>query len=121
MATALGLQVIHTVMNKRTCSGFLKLDWHRDAGKHVREGVFQEGSSIEEPKGPHKHKDPTDHGFWNPRCLGPKNQTAGSFCLYGSLAPLVLEALRHLHHATPGVRVHARFHLLRIVTCVCNS
>ena len=25
-------------------------------------------------KRPHKHKDPTKHGFWNPRCLGPQNQ-----------------------------------------------
>ena len=26
------------------------------------------------PKRPHKHKDPKNHGFWNPPCFGPLSQ-----------------------------------------------
>ena len=36
----------------------------------------------------YEDKDPTNHGFWNPRCLGPWNKKGGSLCLCGLLGAL---------------------------------
>ena len=35
----------------------------------------------------YEHGDPTNHGFWNPPCLGPWNQNVGSLCLCGLWGP----------------------------------
>ena len=35
----------------------------------------------------HKQEDPTNHGFWNPPCLGPLSQNVNSLCLCGLLGP----------------------------------
>ena len=44
-------------------------------------------SQTECPKRPHKHKDPTNHGFWYPPYIGPWNQNVRSSCLGGLLGP----------------------------------
>ena len=36
---------------------------------------------------PHKHRDPTNHAFWNPPCLGPWNQNVGALCSCGLWGP----------------------------------
>ena len=33
------------------------------------------------PKRPHEQRDPTNHGVWNPPCLGHWNHNVGSVCL----------------------------------------
>ena len=42
---------------------------------------------IEGPKKSQKHKDPTNHDFWYPPCIGPWDQTVRSLCLCGPLGP----------------------------------
>ena len=42
---------------------------------------------VQGPKRPYKHKDPTNHDFWYPPCIGPWNQNIRSLCLCGLLGP----------------------------------
>ena len=44
-------------------------------------------------KGPHKHKDPTNHDFWYPPSSGPWNQNVRSLCLCGLFGPLLTATL----------------------------
>ena len=42
---------------------------------------------TQDPKRPHKHKDPTNHNFWHPPYTGPWNQNVRSLCLGGFSSP----------------------------------
>ena len=67
------------------------------------------------------HKDAKNHGFWNPPCLGPKNQTVASLGQAGSVAPYELRSISlvspndmdpaSIHQEiTPGMRIENSCH-----------
>ena len=48
------------------------------------------------PQGPHKHKDPTNHGFWYPAYIMPWSQHVRALCSCGPLALIEVPAARSL-------------------------